>query len=393
MPTAKKISIVAACLAVTAFAGFRVTGWAWGGRGLARDCRRTLSPHARGACYERFFTNRLDVYGVANAVATLDTLIASDHDVSRRAHEYAHGIGIAAYARYPDIVSTFTACGQAASSGCRHGFIQGYFQAHDRMSAPDIQTFCNPFKGAGQARWILFQCVHGMGHGLTMFYEGDLPRALNSCDQLPDGWDRESCYGGAFMENDMSAIAPHHPASQLAAQSHHHHSSFKAIDPADPLYPCSVMADRYLRACFEIQTAVILHLNHGDIAAAARTCDRAVVSMRNTCYQSLGRDITSYAVRDAGKSADLCAKGEVAHRPACYIGVAKALVDWAATTDNAFKFCGIITPGGPEGRDACYVAIGEQIATLTADPTKRAAECDRAQSTDAIAACRRGAQL
>lgn len=28
------------------------------------------------------------------------------------------------------------------------------------------------------------------------------------CDELRDAWDRESCYGGAFMESDMNAIAP-----------------------------------------------------------------------------------------------------------------------------------------------------------------------------------------
>src|SRR6267378_7717732 len=121
MPSAKQIAIVVACVAA-GFAGFRVTAWARGG--LASECRRKFSPNARGACYQRFFANRLASYGVANAVATLDTLIASDRDVSRRAHDYAHGIGIEAYGRYPDIVSTFTACGEAAASGCRHGFIQ-----------------------------------------------------------------------------------------------------------------------------------------------------------------------------------------------------------------------------------------------------------------------------
>jgi len=391
MPSAKQIAIGVACVAVAGFAGFRVTAWARGGP--ASECRRKFSPDARGACYQRFFANRLASYGVANAVATLDTLIASDRDVSRRAHDYAHGIGIEAYGRYPDIVSTFTACGEAASSGCRHGFIQAYFESRDRMATPDVQSFCQPFKAPGSSRWILFQCVHGMGHGLTMFYEHDLPRALTACDQLLDNWDRESCYGGAFMESDMSAIAPHHPATELAARSHHQHSSFKAIDPADPLYPCSIMAVRYLRGCFEMQTAVMLYLNHGNIADAARTCDRAVIFMRNACYQSLGRDITSYAVRDAGKSADLCARGSPDHRPACYIGVAKALVDWTATTDNALKFCGIVAPEGAAGRDACYLAIGEQIATLSNDATQRASECDRAIIPERIAACRRGAQL
>ena len=391
MPLSKKIAIGAVCLLVAGFAGFRVTAWAGG---PAAECKFRLGTQ-RAACYQRFFTSRLISDGVAGAVAILDTLSGRDRGVSRRAHEYAHGIGIEAYTRYPDIVSTFTACGDRAASGCRHGFIQGYFEARQQVTTPELEAFCRPFKQPGSTRWILFQCVHGMGHGLAMFYDHNLPHALATCDELRDAWDRESCYGGAFMESDMNAIAPHHPASELAA-SHHHggeHAAFQAIDPADPLYPCSKMEERHLRACFEIQTAVILYLNHGDIAGAARTCDRAVVPMRDDCYRSLGRDITSYSLRDPAESARLCALGSAQYQPACYVGVAKALVDWTASTDNAFTFCGIVSPTSAAGLTACYGAVGEQVAALFGARAAREQECNRAGIAPAVAACRQGAQL
>ncbi|HXE82485.1 MAG TPA: hypothetical protein VN513_04015 [Gemmatimonadales bacterium] len=386
MPLSKKIAIGAACLMIVGVAGFRVSG------GPARGCRLRLG-NARAACYQRFFTSRLVSNGVAGAVAILDTLSQHDRDVSRRAHEYAHGIGIEAYMRYPDIVSTFTACGDRAASGCRHGFIQGYFEARQQVTTPEIEAFCRPFKEPSATRWILFQCVHGMGHGLAMFYDHNLPQALAMCDQLGDAWDRESCYGGAFMESDMNAIAPHHPASELAAHSHHGHGAFTAIDPADPLYPCSKMEDRHLRACFEIQTAVILYLNHGDIGAAARTCDRAVVPMRDDCYRSLGRDITSYSLRDPEESARLCGLGSAEYQPACYVGVAKALVDWTASTGNAFTFCGIVAARSAAGLTACYGAVGEQIAALYGARQAREQECARVGLAPAVDACRKGAQL
>ena len=260
------------------------------------------------------------------------------------------------------------------------------------MTGPEVEGLCQPFKSATASRWVLFQCVHGMGHGLTMFHGHDLPRALTDCDLLSDGWDRESCYGGAFMENVINATAPHHPATQLAAQHHHDAApTFKALDPNDPLYPCSIMADRFLHACYQMQTSVMLHFNHGDIGAAARSCDQAPPQMRSVCYQSLGRDITSYALRDPRKTADLCQKGTAAYRPACYFGAAKALVDWTATTDAAFTFCRIVAaePGGP----TCYQALGEEIATLVAPIPDREEQCTRAQLPAAVAACRQGAGL
>jgi hypothetical protein len=344
------------------------------------------------ACYTQLLSERLRRDGLAAAVAALDSVATTDPYVTEHAHELAHGIGIEAHGRSPEITSTFDACGDGYSSGCRHGVIQAYFESREHVAPADVESLCQPFKGATASRWVLFQCVHGMGHGLTMFHGHNLPLALEGCDMLTEGWDRESCYGGAFMESVINATAPHHPATQLAAEGHHHTGEgFKAIDPNDPLYPCSIMAEKYLHACYQMQTSVMLNLNHGDIAAAGRSCEKAPAHMRSVCFQSLGRDITSYAVRDPQKTADLCRKASEPNRPACYFGAAKALVDWTATTDGAFTFCRIVADetGGP----ACYQALGEEIATLVASASEREEQCTRAQVPKAVATCRQGAGL
>lgn len=347
----------------------------------------------RQACYTQLLSERLDKRGLADAVATLDRIAKADPDVAEHAHEYAHGIGIAAYGKSTDIVATFAECGDGYSSGCRHGVIQAYFESRQQVTQPEVEGLCKPFKGSAQSRWVLFQCVHGMGHGLTMFHGHDLPRALTDCDLLVDGWDRESCYGGAFMESIINATTPHHPASQLAAQGHHHTSasSFKAIEPSDPLYPCSIMADRYLHACYQMQTSVMLNLNHGDIGDAAKSCERAPAHIRSICFQSLGRDATSYTARDPQKTVDLCHKAREPYRPACYFGAAKALVDWTATTESAFAFCKVVASeaGGP----TCYQALGEEIATLRASAAERDQQCIRAEEQWAVEACRHGAGI
>jgi hypothetical protein len=382
-------------LAAVAVAGFAATRFvrAGPGTGPGGECRRS-SGDERRACYTRLITTRLEKHGVADAAATLDALAAADQDVAEHAHEYAHALGIAAYSRSTDIPGTFTACGDNFSSGCRHGVIQAYFEARDSVSAPAIEALCQPFKNPGASRWVLFQCVHGMGHGLTMYRGHDLPKALSDCDLLSDGWDRESCYGGAFMENVINATTPHHPASELAAHGHHHMamgSTFKAIDPKDPLYPCSIMAERFLHACYQMQTSVMLNLNHGDIGDAAKSCERAPGAQQPVCFQSLGRDITSYANRDPQKTADMCDKAREPYRPSCYFGAVKALVDWTATTNAAFQFCAIVLhePGAP----TCYHALGEEIATLLAVPAQKEEQCTRAQVPEAIESCRMGAGL
>ncbi len=361
-------------------------------RAVGSTCRYGSSDRQR-ICYSQLLSDHLTRHGVADAVATLDAIAAADPDVAEHAHEYAHGLGIEAYSTSPDIAATFSACGDGFSSGCRHGVIQAYFESREQVTQPEVEGLCEPFRSASASRWVLFQCVHGMGHGLTMFRGHDLPQALTDCDLLSDGWDRESCYGGAFMENVINVTSPHHPATELAAHSHHHMtmSSFKAIDPADPLYPCSIVAERYLHACYQMQTSVMLYENHGDIAAAAKSCERAPAAQRPVCFQSLGRDITSYTARDPQKTADLCAKARDAYRPSCYFGAVKALVDWTATTNAAFTFCGIVLrePGAP----TCYRALGEEIATLLAAAPEKEEQCTRAQAPEAVEACRMGAGL
>jgi len=164
---------------------------------------------------------------------------------------------------------------------------------------------------------------------------------------------------------------------------------FKAMDPADPLYPCSIMADRYLNACYQMQTSVMLSLNHGNMGDAAKSCERAPTSVRPICFQSLGRDITSYTARDPQKTADLCHKAAEPHRPSCYFGAVKALIDWTATTGAAFAFCKIVASeaGGP----TCYHALGEEVATLLASLPEREQQCQRAEEPKAIDSCRQGA--
>jgi len=391
MRSTKQIAIAVAAVVVVA-GGFAVTKLIRRPSGSGAAACRAVSGEARRTCYARLLSDRLTKHGLADAVATLDAITRGDADAAEHAHEYAHGIGIEAYGLSPDITATFAACGDGYSSGCRHGVIQAYFESRQEVTQPQVEALCQPFKSATASRWVLFQCVHGMGHGLTMFRGHDLPRALGDCDLLSDGWDRESCYGGAFMESVINATTPHHPATMLAAHSHHMAATtFKAMDPADPLYPCSIMAERYLHACYQMQTSVMLNLNHGDMGDAARSCERAPAHVRPVCFQSLGRDITSYTARDPQKTADMCDKAREPYRPACYFGAAKALVDWTATTESAFTFCGIVAaqPGGP----TCYQALGEEIATLLATTPEREEQCLRAEEPQAVDACRRGARI
>jgi len=344
------------------------------------------------------------------AMGGLNRLGALNPDIRRTGHVYAHAIGIAAGAARRDITQTFPQCSESYQSGCYHGVIQAWFASLDSVSAADANALCAPFRKSESDRWIRFQCVHGMGHGLTMLYAHNLPKGLAGCDLLTEWWDRHSCYSGAFMENIVNVTIPHHPASALAhhdgkagnhssmegmdhdmAGMHHEDAKpFKPVDPADQLYPCSALEERYQRACYEMQTSVMLYNNKGDIAGAARGCDSAPLDMRPICYASLGRDISSYSQQNHAEAVRMCSLGTEKYQPWCYYGLVKNFIDLEARPADGMAMCRDIP--SEAGKTLCYDAVGEQVLILEPDAEKRRAFCATAE-VEFVDACSYGARL
>ena len=365
-------------------------------------CRRSEN---KSKCYETSLAASARKGSVKTAMGALKLVSAVDADIRRTGHVYAHAIGIAAGSTRGDISKTFTQCSESFQSGCYHGVIQAWFSGIDSLSAADANALCAPFRANEKDRWMRFQCVHGMGHGLTMLYKHDLPKGLAGCDLLTEWWDRHSCYSGAFMENIVNVTMPHHPATSMSHESmdqgehkdhaahapeHHAGTAFKAVDPSDPLYPCSVMAERYLSACYEMQTSVMLHNNKGDIAGAAKSCETAPSAMRTTCFASLGRDISSYSQQNHAEAIRMCSLAAAKYQPWCYFGVVKNFIDLEARPQDGLSFCRSIPTA--DGKAMCYQAVGEQVLVLAGDPERRRASCDTAEA-EYLDACLYGARL
>ena len=148
-------------------------------------------------CYESLLLDRVRAEGARPALDLLDRLAALDPRVRRDGHMYAHGIGIAALSSPDRVGAVFASCTPGWQSGCYHGVIQSYFLATreggGELGTASVDALCDPWRGEGGNPWLLFQCTHGLGHGLTMFHGHDLPRALASCDLLSRPGERDNC--------------------------------------------------------------------------------------------------------------------------------------------------------------------------------------------------------
>ncbi|HEX2091881.1 MAG TPA: hypothetical protein VHG28_05730 [Longimicrobiaceae bacterium] len=377
-------------------------------------CGRRSAARKQG-CYEPVLLGVLHTQGVRPAMQALDSVVARDRDVRRDAHQYAHAIGIAAYAGPQEVEKTFAGCTPEHQSGCYHGVIQAHFvdalRRGGEITAETVNSLCRAYQGPAGDRWLEFQCAHGMGHGVVMFRGHDLPVALRDCDLLESPFQRETCYHGAFMENVVNAVAPHHAAASLLrgegraaghgggdAHAHHHGGGadtsatrFRALDPEDPLYPCTVMEERYLAACYSMQTSVILHHNRYDVAAAARACERVPARWRTTCFVSLGRDISGISARSRPEAIRRCSLVESpTDQSWCHVGVATNMLNVTARAEDGLAYCREVT--GEENKTRCYRAIGEQLLVLEDGIEGREAAC-RGAEPEHVEACRRGARL
>jgi hypothetical protein len=373
---------------------------------------------------EAYLLEVLQGDGVPAAMAALDSIAARRPEVRRDGHEYAHAIGLAAYTGVEPVGEVFASCTPDYQSGCYHGVVQSYFRSHierhgGELDPSFINELCRQQRGETGDRWLLFQCAHGMGHGLSMLVDYHLPSALAGCDLVDDSWERESCYGGVFMENIVHATMPHHgvgrPDDRAAASDHAHHDhgaadadahahhgahatpaapaaarpDFPPLRAEDPFYPCSALDGRYQSACWYMQTSVMLYFNGYDVGATAALCAQAPELFQSTCFLSLGRDVSSITGQDNARARRLCATSG-RFEPLCHAGYAKNLVDRTADVNDGFDYCRILPPG--EARRVCTVAMGEEIWVMTQTDEAREALCARAEP-GYVEACRQGAGL
>ena len=337
-------------------------------------------------CYKEKLGSTVKKRGTAHALQVIEQVVQKDRLALREAHNLTHHVGRVSYHHLKDVTEVMSQCTAAHQSGCYHGALEAYLSTKAHVKSDDVVAICSPTLEKEKGRFAYFNCFHGLGHGLTMHLNHDMRKALTLCDTLNTKWDRESCYGGVFMETVVTGTRGSH---------HHHgekqeHHQAKLIDAENPLYPCSAIEKKYWRECYMMQTGIILHLTHHDFAKAFRICDGAPHSMRPICYQSMGRDISGQTLRDIKQSISLCGLGTAAYQGRCFVGVVKNFINVKGrASKDAFEFCRQ-TP--IQHKKECHFAIGEELLVLHAQSTQRSQACARSE-INYIQNCRRGARL
>lgn len=221
--------------------------------------------------------------------------------------------------------------------------------------------------------WVVYQCLHGLGHGLMLTTGLDVPRSLAVCRRLASASYRSACKGGVFMEN----ISPSYGVRS------------RWLRDDDPIYPCNAIARVDKFRCFQMVTSRILPLVDHSWERTAEVCSQVERDFVAVCFHSFGRDASSRSGRDPEKVLELCSivRG-LGGEDDCLAAAALDMTANFANGEAAARFC-VATPDWLQR--SCFVGLGRGLGAFARTEAARERNCRTVAPSPVLAtACAHG---
>ncbi|MGZ8394638.1 MAG: hypothetical protein ACXWWJ_07700, partial [Nitrospira sp.] len=142
---------------------------------------RALSFEAKMPCYQRHLETVLETEGTEQALTALEQIAAQDPEALREAHPLVHHIGQRSFTRYGTAPLALSHCRDVFWSGCYHGVLQGFLSSLSEVEPQHILPLCPISETVSAYSFQRYNCLHGLGHGLTIQFRYDLLKSLAFC--------------------------------------------------------------------------------------------------------------------------------------------------------------------------------------------------------------------
>lgn len=288
-------------------------------------------------------------------------------EIFSRCHEVTHYVGRAAYAQTKNVPLAYDQCIPVCHGGCYHGVLEEYLKEKnvslnridDATVTQEISTVCGEEKNYNALR-IYWECFHGIGHALMFITNSDLVRSLRLCDTLPGQGQRETCYGGAFMENSSSSTSLDHPSKYLNADN--------------PMYPCTILEKKYLNLCYQYQSSYFAEITNWQWEKTIDLCNQVPIAYREGCFHIIGTNQVGYTQDNNQRkhTCDLIANPNF--KKFCVSGVASALGGrYVNQPDYMIAFCALVDA---QDKEICYRQMDAEIRSWGTDPATHRNICN-----------------
>ena len=324
-------------------------------------------------CRRQAFGNVAFREGPKPALALFQEKLAEDA-VEADCHRIAHTIGAASLQHHQGDVGKALAEGNGiCASGYYHGLLEWKLAGVAKDEVAEVaRSVCDQTKSTASS-FVYYQCVHGLGHGLMLYTRYELPGALRLCHGLRTDFDRVSCTGGVFMENQQSSYGITSPW----------------LKKDDLLYPCGIVSRSDKTYCYLLATSQILPRVGWDWKKTADWCRRSEKGFVDLCFQSYGRDASGNSRQDPAKARELCAYAGSGEEQ-CIFGAVRDILNTDPSDLGAARLCRLARP---EHRSYCAYGIGSIVAVKHTDAAAKRADCRRFLSGQYYVDCLRGANV
>lgn len=315
---------------------------------------KELAPDADASLTARALWT-LDQRGLPAAFEQLATTRLSN--TSGRDHTIAHALGQRAYSTSLSLPNTLTNCSPDFDFGCFHGAIEAFVKNSPALRPQDVKGICENPKWAN---WIVYECWHGLGHGLLLaFPHRALEEVLAFCTVLgPE--DKALCARGVFMQRLVFLSKPDRYGPQSVK-----------LDPKDPTGSCRDVSVEFKEYC-ELALPTAFWVMYGaNWPTFAQLCTQLDTLMRDNCFRGLGIHIVGTTGPDRRLPLDTCRSVAKSDSDVDYC-VLGALTQTVFSYDDVFEQCPKI---GGSRREECYSLGGRHLGTTEGDLNKQKARC------------------
>lgn len=308
-------------------------------------------------CFTKELKADLKGNGIKPMLSNLQSLSTSNDVVKSYCHSIAHELGREAFdLNSGDIGTIFKEGDTTCWSGFYHGALEKAF-AKSKNLVETANSLCTSENGVSGS-FLYYQCLHGLGHGLSVRFDNEIYQALGVCEKLNDDYQQRSCYGGVFMENyAANPTTGHFP---------------KYLEDSDPIAPCNKVDSKFKYNCYQLVSIQILKLNKYNFGEAFKTCENSDQGFVEVCYQSVGRDISGYFAEDSDKTLAACALGNSVAEKECVWAVASDSVYSKSSEKYVVETC---KKAKESTKYSCYQAAGMGIGLLYENRESRLKAC------------------
>jgi mono/diheme cytochrome c family protein len=333
------------------------------------ECEQSSKPF----CYRQAFGNVSFTEGPQKALALLATDDRTISAVHADCHQISHWVGRAGLLHYHNDAGTALSHGaMTCNSGYYHGVLQLALAGLPRNKVVKKSQHLCDAPAVNTDDFLLYQCVHGLGHGLMIYSGDDLPWSLQTCHKLLSDFDRVSCTGGVFMQNLDTTMGVS-----------------RYLSNKNPLYPCNIVKERDKVYCYLMVTSRILTLDGFNWQKTAAWCRKAESGWVATCFQSMGRDASGATRYVATNTIRICS----------YAGKNEDECLYGASRDYANNYAGgkeaaVLCDQSPKRyRGYCYEGIGTILGAINRETEPRKSACKAVTPKRYLADCYRGAAI